>query len=48
MSPFGARIMFRGSVKPSANTSNLNPGGTTSRALAGRSITRGGLPALWV
>ena len=45
MSPFGALRRNRGSRKPLAYNSILNPGGTLGCALAGRSTTRARLIA---
>src|ERR1043166_6876224 len=45
ISPFGAPSRNRGSRKPIANMSILNPGGTCNSAPAGRSTIRGGLIA---
>src|SRR2546427_12285335 len=45
MSPLGARRISRGSSRPDANSSTLNPGGTCGQAFAGRGTTLGPLPA---
>src|SRR5258705_9355149 len=45
MSPLGARRINRGSSRPDAYCSTLNPGGTCGQAFAGRATTLGPLPA---
>src|SRR5437667_354124 len=45
MSRLGALRIRRGSSKPDANSSTLNPGGTCGQAFAGRGTTLRPLPA---
>jgi len=48
MSPFGATTRARGSSRPEANSSAVNPGGTFGLAPGGRDTARGKLLAEWV